>query len=485
MTDLADLLIEIERLSQEPRANLPRICALLDRENELVEFEVVRFCAAKALGGFLDGLLRSPDPRERRQAVQAARVIYPRVQVAGILRTMVKDPDAATRTHARFTVRELELDDVALPDTKNPPRSWIRTVSSTTIGAWNPTGWWFGAADGMRYFRSTRADILERHGLPVLDNRSDVAALVGLDGPEALVALTRAGAGPGAPYVEFDIPKAKGGSRRISAPRAPLKRVQRTILREILARLAHHDACHGFVAGRSVVTNAAPHERAALILKTDLRDFFPTVHYRRVLGLFQHYGYSSRVAEALAQLTTHRPVMADGRAAWPGFLPQGAPTSPALANLVCRRLDARLARLADKYGARYTRYADDLTFSFAAAPARELGRLWWWINQICQQEGFVEHTGKRRVLRPHNQQRVTGVVVNDGVRVPRAARRQFRAILHNCRRHGVASQARGRDDFPDYLRGFAAYVKMVQPGLGGRLVAEVEAVLGAPAGGGQ
>jgi RNA-directed DNA polymerase len=165
---------------------------------------------------------------------------------------------------------------------------------------------------------------------------------------------------------------------------------------------------------------------------------------------------------------------------WPGLLPQGAPTSPAISNLVCRRLDARLTGLATKLGARYTRYADDLSFSFHddAADSVDVGRAFWWIDQVLQQEGFAEHPGKRQVLRPHRRQLVTGIVVNEHAAVPREDRRRFRAILNNCRKHGVASQAQGRDDFADYLRGFAAYVNMVSPALGQRFVAEVDELLG-------
>jgi hypothetical protein len=159
-------------------------------------------------------------------------------------------------------------------------------------------------------------------------------------------------------------------------------------------------------------------------------------------------------------------------------LPQGAPTSPALANLACRRLDQRLARLAAKVGATYTRYADDLTFSFAAPPELPLGRFLWWVDGICWREGFLERPDKRRVLRGKHQQRVTGIVVNAGIHVPRADRKRFRAILHNCRRHGVASQAQGHDDFPAYLAGYAAYVRMVEPALGQRWVDEVDRLLG-------
>ena len=238
-----------------------------------------------------------------------------------------------------------------------------------------------------------------------------------------------------------------------------------------------HDACHGFVPGRSTVTNARPHVGAALVVKLDIRDFFPTVHYRRVVGLFEHLGYSNDVAKTLAGLTTYRPKLPSGEVLWPGVLPQGAPTSPALANLVCRRLDRRLDRLAAKYKAKYTRYADDLTFSFRTQPDVRIGRFLWWVDGICHNEGFLERADKRRILRAKHQQRVCGIVVNEAIHVPRVDKKRFRAILHNCKKSGVPSQAKGRDDFEAYLRGYAAYVHMVDEKLGAKFVAEVEELL--------
>jgi hypothetical protein len=142
-------------------------------------------------------------------------------------------------------------------------------------------------------------------------------------------------------------------------------------------------------------------------------------------------------------------------------------------------MDARLTGLAAKVGARYTRYADDLTFSWPTEPKVPLGRFFWWVDQVLQQEGFAENVGKRRVLRPHQRQLVTGVVVNHALHLPREARRRFRAVLHNCRKHGVDSQARGREDFRDYLRGFASWAAMVDPTEGRRFQEEVRALLGA------
>src|SRR5439155_23310274 len=122
-----------------------------------------------------------------------------------------------------------------------------------------------------------------------------------------------------------------------------------------------------------------------------------------------------------------------------------------------------------------TRYADDLTFSFPSGEV-DLGRFRWWVDQVCQQEGFVVHQSKFRVIRASQRQVVTGIVVNDVLRVPRDERRRFRAILHNCRTHGVESQARKHPRFTSYLRGFASYVHMVHPEEGEELLRQIDAL---------
>lgn len=477
---LAALLLELRPLVADTATHWERIVQLLASHRDLAEYEVARFFVSRPMLPAIARLSQSPDPLERRQAAQAIGLVCTRSDAARLLRPLVKDADLGARARARRSLRQLGLTDVALPDGRiKPPRR----PHARALGGWNPTGWSFGTCNVFAHQRRRkpaappREQLQAQKGLPKLAAVADLLKLLGLKSKAELTRLLRPGAGVGAPYVEFEIEKASGGARRIAAPRPKLRRVQRVILKEVLARLPVHEACHGFVPGRSVVSNARPHEGAAIVVKMDLRDFFPTIHFRRVQGLFEHYGYGDEVARALAGLCTHRPVLPDGRVLWPGVVPQGAPTSPALSNLLCRRLDARLSGLAAKVGAVYTRYADDLTFSFRAEPEGGVGRFLWWVDQVCQQEGFTERTEKRRVLRRKSQQRVTGVVVNAGLSVPRAARRRFRAILENCRRNGVAAEARGRKDFAAYLLGFAAYVKMVQPALGQRLLAEVRALL--------
>ena len=472
MHTLVELLLELKSLAAgDAPDKLVRISALFADPRAPAEFQVGRHMVGKLLGPEVDRQLDSLDPAQRKVAVTCARLVLTREAAFRTLRRVLFDPDPAVRGMARRAAHALG---------RAIPRAEVRrrTADDRRGGEFH-TMWAFGIFASDRARRRTprqpgRPTVVDELGLPQLARAADVAALLGV---ADLAPLMRPGTGPGSGYVEFEVAKARGGTRRIAAPRAELRRVQRAILDQILARVPLHDACHGFVPGRSTVTNARPHRGAALVLKLDLKDFFPTVHFRRVAGVFRSLGYGAEVASTLAALTTYRPKLPDGKVVWPGMLPQGAPTSPALANLACRRLDRRLAQLAAKVGAVYTRYADDLTFSFAQRPELRIGRLLWWIDAICEQEGFLERPDKRRILRANHQQRVTGLVVNAGVNVPRADRRRFRAILHNCAAHGVASQARDRDDFTAYLAGYAAYVHMVDPALGRAWLDEVDRLL--------
>lgn len=471
---LVNLLFELKPLLADPETNFDRIVDLLGKHQNLAEYEVARLYASRTWLAPVHRLLRSEDPRERLRGVRIVPLLFARTTAAQHLRRMVKDPDGLVAAAARTAVGRLGIADVSPPDRRAAPPKY---PSPRATGGHNPTGWTFGLfRDRFRYYRnkSLPATTQPKHPVPELKTKGDLAKLVGVKVSE-LKGLMRPGTGKGSGYVEFEIPKRTGGTRRIAAPRKKLKSVQRAILDKVLAKIPTHDAAHGFVEDRSTVSNATPHLGASVVVRVDIENFFPTVHYRRVHGFFGSF-YPDDVAQILAGLTTHRGKLPDGTVVWPGALPQGAPTSPAIANLVCRRLDARLRALATKAGATYTRYADDLTFSFRDPPAR-LGRFLWWVNAILQQEGFLENVPKRKVMRKGGKQRVTGLVVDQKVGIPREDRRRFKAILKNCRTHGVASQARGKPDFPAWLRGYAAYVKMVHPELGAKWQAEVEEIL--------
>jgi hypothetical protein len=479
---LSRLLFELVPLCEAFDDHFEQIASLLERHKDLAEYEVARFYVSRFTTRTLAQLVKSEDPRKREQAARLIRLTSTARRAGGPLRVLLKDPNARVRSAAYRAVRALELEDVALPDNRfgTPKRKHARA-----LGGHNPTGWAYGLYANLWVFRHFKKNQrkpktdLAALGVPKLSTRKDVMAWLQIETQAELSKLLRAGSGPGSPYVSFSIPKASGGTRTITAPRMRLRAIQRRILHEFLAKLPTHAAAHGFVKKRSVLTNAKPHEGAQLIIKLDLADFFPTISFFRVRGLLTGYGLPFEVADTLAGLTTHRPILPDGHVVWPGVLPQGAPTSPVLANVLCRRLDSRLSGLAKRLGARYTRYADDLTFSFAKGmdEKHDVGRFLWWVNQICQQEGFAENAAKRKILRPSAQQRITGIVVNSGLSVPRDMRRTLRAILHNCRIHGLDSQARGRKNFRAYLLGLASYIRMVQPKLGAQFLSEVRALL--------
>jgi len=337
--------------------------------------------------------------------------------------------------------------------------------------------------EARRKLRATAAHDRERlaaNGLPDITTRDELAAALGISrGALDWLAFADAGDEP-THYVAFAIPKATGGYRVLYAPKARLKQAQRWVHEQILSRVPPSPAAHGFVRRRSIHSNAAPHAQKDMVITLDLEHFFPTITYRRVRGIFQAIGYGEQVAIALALLCTVKPA-ATVREFLGGIrhrmLPQGAPTSPALANLACRRLDARLGGLARTFGCLYTRYADDLTFSGDDAFERTLKRFLPLLWRIVRQEGFRVNKKKVHFARRGARQKVTGLVVNDGPSVPRRTRRQLRAILHNARKTGLEAQnLTAHPHFAESLRGRIEFVRSTHPDLAARLLAQLNAL---------
>jgi len=331
---------------------------------------------------------------------------------------------------------------------------------------------------------------LVRQGLPVLPSPEALADALGLDRGQLRFLCYERTVSAVTHYARFQVPKKTGGTRIISAPMPRLKAVQRWLLDHVLEAPAMHDAAHGFAPGRSIVSNARPHVGAGIVVNLDLSDFFPTIVYPRVKGLFVALGYGESTATALALLCTEadktqillggeRLYVAEG----PRRLPQGAPTSPALSNLLCRRLDRRLAGLARKRGFVYTRYADDLTFS--GARDADVGILLRDAHRIIVDEGFVVRPDKTRVLRRGGKQEVTGLTVNDRLGVDRKTLRRFRALLHQMEQTGPDGKRWGAGgNVLSAARGFASFVAMVDADKGRALLAQVAALetrYGAPA----
>ncbi len=305
--------------------------------------------------------------------------------------------------------------------------------------------------------------------IPALENPAALAEALGLSIAELRWMAYHRDLAEKIHYRRFTIPKKSGGERAIWAPLPKLKAAQRWVLREIVERLPVHGAAHGFLPGRSIFTNAKAHSGARVVIGMDLQDFFPSVTWRRVKGVFRHAGYREQVSTLLALLCTEAPrevIEHDGKtffaALGPRCLPQGAPTSPALTNTLCLRLDRRIAGLARQQGWRYTRYADDLTFSLpmdGRSPAKARpGTLIGAVRRIAEDEGFAVNPDKTRVLRRGDQQKVTGLVVNgDGPpRVPRTLRRQLRAAIHNLE----SGRPLPEDETFARLCGYAAFVNL-------------------------
>ncbi len=313
------------------------------------------------------------------------------------------------------------------------------------------------------------AEKLQRLGLPLLASEQDLADLLG-------IALSRLrwftfdkAAETTWHYVRYTIPKRSGGTRVILAPKAELKALQRKALAAIIGQAPVALAAHGFVPGKSTVTNAQAHVGKAAILKLDLQDFFPSITFARVRGMLIALGYPFAVAAALALLCTEydrEEFTYEGKryfiSVGPRHLVQGAPTSPALANLVAWRLDRRLAGLAKARGCSYTRYADDLVFSGDDPDVVRGLRI--VAERIIRDEHFTVNRAKTKIARQSARQVVTGLVVNQQVGTPRTLRRQLRAILHHAEHDGLAAQNHeGRRDYAAYLQGQIAYVNAGNP----------------------
>lgn len=281
------------------------------------------------------------------------------------------------------------------------------------------------------------------------------------------------------------IRKPRGGLRLIEMPKTRLRLIQRRLYEEILARLPLHWAAHGFRPGRSIVTALSPHVGRRVVLHMDINEFFPSIAPRRINALFRTAGYPEDVARLLTGLCTNRTPDAvldreltrfetshrivRGRYGDP-HVPQGAPTSPALANLMARKLDARLHGLASACDATYTRYADDLIFSGDADFCRCLRRFRIQVCSILMEEGFQIQSRKTRVMYSGQRQQVAGLVLNERLNTTRAAFDELKAILHNCSRFGPETQnLAGHADFRSHLAGRVAWHATVNPQRGRRL----------------
>ncbi|MGA2219473.1 MAG: reverse transcriptase family protein [Terracidiphilus sp.] len=342
----------------------------------------------------------------------------------------------------------------------------------------------------------------EAWAIPAIPSVGELAAWLGLSETELewfadLKGIGAREAGARTSHYNYRVLAKRFGSvRLIEAPKTRLKELQRRILEGILEAVPVHTAAHGFIKGRSIKTFAGPHVGRRVVLRMDLRDFFASISGARIQALFRTVGYPEPVADFLGGICTNAApvgvwksagnwtdpssldpavvdpaVLREARALYRRpHLPQGAPTSPALANLCAYRFDCRLEGLAKAAGAVYTRYADDLAFSGGPDFERCVERFATQAAAIVLEEGFSVHHRKTRITRRGVRQHLAGLVVNDRMNVARRDFDRLKAVLTNCVRHGPESQNReGHASFRTHLEGRVGFVEMVNPAKGLRL----------------
>jgi len=326
---------------------------------------------------------------------------------------------------------------------------------------------------------------LDRFHLPIFANEKALAKQMGIALGELRFLAFQRKVSKVSHYQRFQIPKKRGGFRSISAPMPRLKAAQNWILENILYQVPLHPAAHGFVPGKSIVTNAQPHVKAETVINLDLKNFFLTITYPRVKGVFRSLGYSEHIAIILALICTEADVEEIKVHEEPFFvqsserhLPQGAPSSPGITNILCIRMDKRLKGAADKLGFTYTRYADDLTFSTQEKDEAKLKKMLWQAKKIVEDEGFVIHPEKERIMRTGQKKEVTGIVVNDKLSLDRKTLKRFRALLFQLEKDGPAGKHWNQShNLLASVKGYAHYIAMVNPEKGAQIVERAEKVL--------
>ena len=250
----------------------------------------------------------------------------------------------------------------------------------------------------------------------------------------------------GTQYTNSRIPKRSGGFRDLDVPNQATKKVQHALYHKLFSKYRIHESACGFVKGRSIVQNALPHLRHEVVVKLDIREFFPNTSRLRINRYFRSTGWTSKAADLLTSIVCYKQ-----------GLPQGAPTSPVISNIVNKTMDWRFAALADAFGAQYTRYADDITFSLKRYDRGKVHRLIQNAGVICRSYGYKLNNKKKRIIRSHRRQEVTGLVVNEKINLPRSRRRWLRAIQHRLR-NGLETTVTNSE-----YEGWMSLLKMVSP----------------------
>ncbi len=319
--------------------------------------------------------------------------------------------------------------------------------------------------------KTSLADRLQSQNIPVLHTAADLAKAMDITIAELrFLSFSRKNSKVNH-YKRFQIPKKSGGYRLISAPMPRLKKAQLWILEEILNKVAVHDNAHGCVVGKSIKTNALPHVGKKVVINQDLKNFFPSITHVRIKGVFKSLGYSDQLATIFSLLCSEPKIfnvslLGKEYFAQQGhrFLPQGSPCSPAITNVLCRKMDYRLHGLAKKYGFEYSRYVDDITFSGQEEQLPKITAILKYSKAIVKEENFVLHPEKLRIMKRNARQEVTGVVVNEKTNIPKQSLKRFRALLFQIEKDGIEGKYWNKtDNVLAQIDGYANFIYQIDP----------------------
>ena len=324
---------------------------------------------------------------------------------------------------------------------------------------------------GLLNDKENNIERLNSLGLPIINDDKELAKLLGIEYQQLRGLAYHRDVIKYDPYFRYSVPKRKGGERNIAAPNKILKQAQRKILEEILQKIEVSENAHGFISQKSIVTGAKMHKTSpALLINIDLENFFPTITFKRIAGLFKSLGYSGYIASIIAMLCTYCervPVEIKGETRFvktsDRILPQGSPASPMITNIICRNLDTKMIELGEKEGFTYSRYADDMSFSFEnETESEKIKRVLNEIKYIVSFNNFKINSKKTRFLRKNNRQVITGILVNnEEIGVPKVWVKRFRAIIHQA---GIAKQRNELSKEKRYeISGMISYLNSVNP----------------------
>lgn len=334
---------------------------------------------------------------------------------------------------------------------------------------------------------------IQAHGVPVVYSLAHLANLSNTLYSDLHGFVSRNGRYGQSSYKNFTISKRTGGKRWISIPVPPLMAVQSWIAQNILNSVMPHPSAYAYAIGRRIKDHANRHCGSDWILKIDIKDFFSNISERKIYEVFLSLGYTELLSFEMARICTRVTPNRKGKR-WltefqdtgipeyycrnVGSLPQGAPTSPALSNLVFMNTDMQLEKLARSLGATYSRYADDLCFSFARSSRQEVFAAKRQISEVLWSYGFNENPKKTQIIPPGARKIVTGLVVNgESPTIPKEVRDTIKMHLYYCKKLGIPAHCRHKEfrsviGFRRHLYGLILYVSSITPELGKQFLSQ-------------